>query len=123
MSLSFVGYEQCAENAALDNFIKAACCKQPPATCPKANYHYCLQFDAFFLENGTYASITELAKAESVNESYACRVLRLTLLAPAIVEEILHGRQNSDLILKTLMEGFSVQWRDQLASLRFSNHK
>src|ERR1043166_2141650 len=43
------------------------------------------------IEDGEYASITELAKAERVNESYACRLLRLTLLAPAIVTGILNG--------------------------------
>ena len=44
------------------------------------------------IENGEYATITELAKAEKVNESYACRILRLSLLAPSIVTEILDGR-------------------------------
>jgi hypothetical protein len=34
------------------------------------------------LEHGVYASITELAAAEKINQSYVCRVLRLTLLAP-----------------------------------------
>jgi len=41
------------------------------------------------IESGTFTSITELAEAESVNQSYACRILRLTLLAPNIVTEIL----------------------------------
>src|SRR5712692_4546474 len=34
------------------------------------------------LESGEYASMSELAKAEKINFSYLCRVLRLTLLAP-----------------------------------------
>src|SRR5262245_874810 len=45
------------------------------------------------LEDGNAASITELASAEKINESYLCRVLRLNLLAPDIVEAILDGRQ------------------------------
>ncbi len=40
------------------------------------------------IESGDYSSITELAKAEKINQSYACRLLRLTLLAPHIVEAI-----------------------------------
>src|SRR4051794_26130794 len=44
------------------------------------------------IESGEYASITELARAEGVNESYACRLLRLTLLAPSIITDILNGR-------------------------------
>jgi hypothetical protein len=40
------------------------------------------------LENGTHATIAEIAAAEKINESYVGRVLRLTLLAPDIVEAI-----------------------------------
>src|SRR6202007_2465109 len=41
------------------------------------------------LENGTHATIAEIASAEKINESYVGRVLRLTLLAPDIVEALL----------------------------------
>jgi hypothetical protein len=34
------------------------------------------------LENGTHATIAEIAAAEKISESYVGRVLRLTLLAP-----------------------------------------
>jgi hypothetical protein len=43
------------------------------------------------LEISKYATIAEIAKAEKINESYVGRVLRLTLLAPDIVEAILGG--------------------------------
>jgi len=36
------------------------------------------------LETGQYATIKEIAKAERINPSYVSRVLRLTLLAPAL---------------------------------------
>jgi hypothetical protein len=39
------------------------------------------------LENGTHATIAEIATAEKINETYVGRVLRLTLLAPDIVED------------------------------------
>jgi hypothetical protein len=41
------------------------------------------------LENGTYASISELAAAEKIDRGYVGTILRLTLLAPDIVEAIL----------------------------------
>src|SRR4051812_49164456 len=41
------------------------------------------------LENGTFNTISELAKVEKINSSYVSRVLRLTLLAPDLVEAIL----------------------------------
>jgi hypothetical protein len=73
------------------------------------------------IEGGEYASITELAKAEGVNQSYACRILRLTLLAPAIVVEILNGRKSSDLMLKQLTKLFPVRWDEQLVSLKIGD--
>jgi len=45
------------------------------------------------LESGDYATARDLAKAENINESYLGRVLRLTLLAPPIIEAILTGKQ------------------------------
>src|SRR5688500_16590406 len=41
------------------------------------------------LEDGTYASAAELSAAERINPSYVARLLRLTLLAPEIVEAAL----------------------------------
>ena len=65
------------------------------------------------LENGTHATITEIAAAEKINESYVGRVLRLTLLAPDIVEAILGGRQPATMTLAVLMRKFSVIWEQQ----------
>jgi hypothetical protein len=73
------------------------------------------------IESGEYASITELAKAEGVNQSYACRMLRLTLLAPAIVMAILDGRQNSDVMLKHLMKPLPVRWDEQLVTFKLGD--
>ncbi|MGA8156604.1 MAG: hypothetical protein WB822_10440 [Rhodoplanes sp.] len=65
------------------------------------------------LESGEYASINELAAAEKINQSYVCRILRLTLLAPMIVEAILDGRHPAKMTLATLMEPFPVGWQEQ----------
>jgi hypothetical protein len=62
------------------------------------------------LEDGSYSTIKELAAAEKINASYLCRVLRLTLLAPAIVEAILDGWQPEGMALPVLMEGVAVEW-------------
>ena len=45
------------------------------------------------LEEGRYASISELAQAEKIDRGYLGRILLLTLLAPDIVEAILDGKQ------------------------------
>ena len=70
------------------------------------------------IENGEYASITELAKAEGVNQSYACRMLRLSLLAPSIVTAILDSRHDSDVMLKQLLKPLPVRWDAQIAMLK-----
>lgn len=41
------------------------------------------------LENGTYASISELAKAEKIDRGYLGSIPQLTLLAPDIVVAVL----------------------------------
>jgi hypothetical protein len=69
------------------------------------------------LENGTHSTIAEIAAAEKINESYVGRVLRLTLLAPDIVEVILNGRQPTGLRLDALMRRFPVGWQDQMVIL------
>jgi len=64
-------------------------------------------------ESGTHASVDETAAAEKINESYVSRVLRLTLLAPDIVESILDGQQLAALTLEVLMKSFPVEWERQ----------
>ncbi len=67
------------------------------------------------LESGECGSITELAAAEKIDRSYLCRVLRLTLLAPELVEAIMDGRQPEEVRLSVLMKGVPVEWEKQRA--------
>lgn len=70
------------------------------------------------LESGRFGTINELAAAEKINSSYVSRVLRLTLLAPDIVEAILDGRQPADLELTCLMGPLLTDWEMQRLTLR-----
>lgn len=70
------------------------------------------------MESGRFASVTELAEAEKINQSYLCRVLRLTLLAPDIVEVILDGRQLADLQMQALLKPMPLEWAAQQAAVR-----
>ena len=65
------------------------------------------------LENGTYGCIEDIARAERINGAFVGRIVRLTLLAPDIVELILAGRQPAALTLKGLMGAFPVEWSQQ----------
>jgi hypothetical protein len=70
------------------------------------------------LETGAFATVEEIAAAEKINASYVGRVLRLTLLAPDIVEAILDGRQPTEVTMAVLMKRFPVEWDEQQAAIR-----
>jgi hypothetical protein len=72
------------------------------------------------LETGTHTTVAEIAAAEKINPSYLSRVLRLTLLAPDIVEAILDGRQPAGLQLGRLLTPFPVEWERQRALIRLT---
>ena len=63
------------------------------------------------LEEGRFASVRELAEAERVSLSYTSRILRLTLLAPDIIERILDGCPGPQ--LAELMQPLPVAWERQ----------
>ena len=65
------------------------------------------------LESGEYTTMAELAEREGIAPSYMTRVLRLTLLAPDIVEAILDGRQGPEITLAQLLEPFPASWSEQ----------
>lgn len=65
------------------------------------------------LESGEFATITELAEREGIASSFLSRSLRMTLLAPHIVEAILEGKQGPEVTLERLREPFPVEWDQQ----------
>ena len=67
------------------------------------------------LETGDYATIEEIAGAENINPSYVSRVLRMTLLAPEIVETILAGKQPEGLTMARAMQPFPIEWPNQFS--------
>ncbi|WP_419900863.1 hypothetical protein [Roseomonas sp. USHLN139] len=75
------------------------------------------------LDEGRYASISEMAVAERIERGYLGKLLRLTLLAPHIVEAIMDGRQPEGMTLPVLMEPFSATWDKQLVLLQAAAQK
>jgi hypothetical protein len=63
------------------------------------------------LESGEYGTLAEMSATEQISRSYICRVLRLTLLAPDIVERILDGRPTAG--LAQFSKPFPVEWERQ----------
>jgi hypothetical protein len=65
------------------------------------------------LESGEFASISELAEREGIAFTYMARLLRLSLLAPEIVDAIMDGRQPESVTLANMMDPFPLDWKEQ----------
>ena len=65
------------------------------------------------LESGEYASLEDLAAANGVDRTYVGRILRLTSLAPEIVERILNGNEPAGVSLAKLRNDLAVVWEAQ----------
>ena len=70
------------------------------------------------LDEGLHGTIEDLAAAKRLPPSYVSAILRLTLLAPEIVEAILDGRQRPEQRLDDLLEGFPLEWIRQFDGMR-----
>jgi hypothetical protein len=71
------------------------------------------------LEQGKFTTIEEIAAHERISASYLARVMRLTLLAPGIVEAMLDG-QRPTLGMDELLDPMTPIWSEQRALLGYS---
>jgi len=65
------------------------------------------------LDEGRYASISEMAAAERIERGYLGALLRLTLLAPDLVELILDGQVADRVALPALLGPVPLVWAHQ----------
>jgi hypothetical protein len=65
------------------------------------------------LDQGIYSSVTEIAEAERISKSYVGRILWLALLAPDIVEVILGGWADQQVLLERLERPLPANWQHQ----------
>ena len=65
------------------------------------------------LESGEYPSIEDLAHAVGCDRTYIGRMLRLTSLAPDIIEAILRGDEPDGISLTKLRRDMPVRWDEQ----------
>ncbi len=66
------------------------------------------------ITSGEMPSIQAVAKAEGVTERYVARVLRGSLMAPALMQKILHGRQPMSVTGRSLLDAPDIHWKRQL---------
>ena len=67
------------------------------------------------LDSGAFTSVTEIAAHEKLSFTYISRVVRLSLLAPDIVDAIMAGHQPPTMMLANLLEDVPVDWQVQRA--------
>ncbi len=72
------------------------------------------------LVTGQVRSLKELAAQERVHREYVMRLLRLTFLAPDIIQAILQGTQPVDLTLERLRQTIPLEWPTQRRRFGFS---
>jgi hypothetical protein len=72
------------------------------------------------LDDGVYASLADIAEKERINRSYVSRTIRLSLLAPDIVEAILSGKQPATLRLADFEAPFPIDWSEQRTAFGFT---
>ena len=65
------------------------------------------------IESGEYPSLEDLAQAVGVDRTYVGRMLRLTSLAPDIIEAILRGDEPDGISLRKLQKNLPVRWDEQ----------
>jgi hypothetical protein len=72
------------------------------------------------LRQGEYTDTTEIARRFGLGDAHVRRLVRLTFLAPDIVEAIVEGRQPRSLTVKLLLRGIPLAWSDQRAAFGFN---
>ena len=76
------------------------------------------------LDEGRYPTANDLARSLKLEPGWVAEVLRLTTLAPDIIESVLEGRQPRDLNLHTLRgrrDQLPRDWGEQRKALGFAN--
>jgi hypothetical protein len=75
------------------------------------------------LDDGEFKSVSDLAREIGLDVSFAARLLRLTLLAPDIVEDVLMGEEPDGLSLTALTKQLPVAWTRQRETLLGTAHQ
>ena len=65
------------------------------------------------IDSGTYRNTVELAMAIGKDPAFVARTIRLTLLAPEIIHEILAGTLKKSIPLENLRKEVPIRWEDQ----------
>ncbi len=71
------------------------------------------------LDSGEASSMRDIADKEKIGDNYVSRLLKLSLLAPDIVEAILNGKQPKTLDLVDMTTFMPMDWNEQRRKFGF----
>ena len=66
-----------------------------------------------YIDDGTVATVKEIAEMIGCNESYVARIMRLSLMAPFIIRKIITGDYPPGLTIKRARVGLPLIWTEQ----------
>ncbi|MFM5922978.1 MAG: hypothetical protein ACKOPG_02170 [Novosphingobium sp.] len=69
------------------------------------------------LEKGEAATIQDIADAEGISDRYVGRMLRLSFLAPAVLDRLLVGRVPPAASIKDMTTAAELPWGEQQAAV------
>jgi hypothetical protein len=75
------------------------------------------------LDDGVYASVSDIGDAENISKSYVSRILRLALLAPHIIEAIVAGTADQSMVLERLERPLPARWGGAARPPRLVNRR
>jgi len=69
------------------------------------------------LESGAAATIQDIADAEGISDRYVGRMLRLSYLAPTVLDRLLVGRKPPTVSVKDMAAAAELPWTEQVATV------
>ena len=66
-----------------------------------------------YIDDGTVATVKEIAERIGCNESYVARIMRLSLMSPSIIRKIIAGDYPPGLTINRARKSLPLIWTDQ----------
>jgi hypothetical protein len=66
-----------------------------------------------YIDDGTVATVKEIAERIGCNESYVARIMRLSMMSPVILQKIIKGDYPPGLTINRARRGLPVMWIEQ----------
>lgn len=66
-----------------------------------------------YIDDGTVATVKEIAERIACNESYVARIMRLSQMSPSIIRKIIAGDYPPGLTINRVRRALPILWKEQ----------